>query len=79
MNNVVGRFLRRFGIARHMIADVVFHQLAHEAVDGAARSRQALQDLRALLVFVESAEDTFKLADDFLGASDEVEFFAGGV
>jgi hypothetical protein len=76
MDDVVVGFFGRFRIAWHVVSDVVFHQLAHEAIDGAARRGQALQHLGALLVLVEAAEDAFELADDFLRACDEVEFFA---
>ncbi len=76
MYDVVGGLFGRFRIAGHVVSNVVFHQFAHEAVDGAARGGQALQHFRALLIFVKAAEDTFELADDFLGASDKVEFFA---
>jgi hypothetical protein len=76
LNDIVGGFFGRFRIPRHVIPDVVFHQLSHQAVDGAARGGQALQHVSALLIFVEAAEDAFELANDFLGARDEVEFFA---
>jgi hypothetical protein len=58
-----------------VIADVVFHQLTHETVDGTAGGGQTLERLGARFVFVEGAKDAFELADDFLGAGDEVEFF----
>jgi len=62
-----------------MVADVIFHQFGHEGVDGAASGGEALEDVGAVLFVIEAAQDTFELADDFLGAVDEVEFFSGSV
>jgi len=62
-----------------MIADVVLHQLGHEAVDGAARGGKALEGVRAGLIVVQRAKNAFELPDDFLGAVDQVQFFARGV
>jgi len=58
-----------------MVADVVFHELAHQAIDGASGGRQSLQDVGALLIVIERAQDGFQLPDDFFGAIDEVQFF----
>jgi len=60
--NIVGGFSRGFGIARHMIADVVLHQLGHEAVDGAARGGEALEGVRARFIVVQSTKNTFRAA-----------------
>jgi hypothetical protein len=79
LDNVVGGFLGRSGIAGHVVSDVVFHQFGHEAVDGAASGGETLKSVGARLVFIEGAEDAFELANDFLGAIEEVEFFAGGM
>ncbi len=79
LDDVVGGFFRRFRISRHVVSDVVFHQLAHKAVNRASRGGQALQRLGARLVFVEGTKNAFELANDFLGAGDEVELFARGV
>jgi hypothetical protein len=76
MYDVVGGHFRRFRIARHVLSNVVFHQLAHEAIDGAACGGQTPQHFGALFIFVEAAENAFELANDFLGACDKVEFFA---
>jgi hypothetical protein len=76
MYDVVGGLFGRFRVARHVVSNVVFHQLAHEAIYGASRCGQALQHFRALFIFVKTAEDTFELADDFLSAGDKVEFLA---
>ena len=54
-------------------------KLAHEAIDRAAGCGQALQRFGARLVFVKCAKHAFELADDFLGARDEVELFARSV
>src|SRR6266496_3129409 len=35
LNDVVGSFFGRLGIAGHVIPDVVLHQLGHQAIDGA--------------------------------------------
>ena len=76
LDDIVGGFFRGFGIAGHVVADMVFHQFGHEAIDGAASGGETLEGFRARVVFVEGAHDAFELADDFLGAVDEVQFFA---
>ena len=58
-----------------MYADVIFHQFPHEAVDGPAGGGKALENFGARVIVVEPAQNAFELADDFLGAVDEVEFF----
>jgi hypothetical protein len=68
LDEIVGGFLRGFRFARHVVADVVFHQFAHKAVDGAAGGGEALQDFGAGLVLIQGAADGFELAHDFLGA-----------
>lgn len=79
LDDVVGGFFGRFGIARHVVANMVFHQLGNKTVDGAASGSEALEGVGAGLVFVECTKDAFELADDFLGAVDEVEFFSRGM
>lgn len=76
VDDIVGSFLGGFGVAGHVVADMVFHEFRHEAVDGAASGGEALESLGARFMLVEGAQDAFELADDFLGAVDEVEFFA---
>jgi hypothetical protein len=76
LNDIVGGFFRGFGIPRHVIANVVFHQLGHEAVDGAASGGEALEGVGARLIFMKRAKNAFELPDDFLGAIDEIEFFS---
>jgi len=79
LDDVVGGFFRGFGIAGHVIADVVFHEFGHKAVDGPAGGGEALKGVGARLILVECTKDAFELADDFFGAVDEIEFFSGGV
>lgn len=79
MNNfdqVIGGFGRRFVFARHVVTDVVLHQLGHQTVDGAARGGEALENVGAGCVVMEGPQDGFKLADNLFGAIDEVELFA---
>lgn len=64
---------------RHVIADVVFHQLSHKAIDSAASGGEALEDVGAGFIGVEGAQNAFELADNFFGAIDEIEFFARSV
>jgi hypothetical protein len=47
VDDIAGGFLGGFGIARHVVVNVVFHQLGHEAVDGTARGGEALEGLGA--------------------------------
>jgi hypothetical protein len=75
-DEVIGGLFGGLRLPGHVIADVVFHEFAHKAVDGAAGGREALKDVGAVGVFLECPLNGFELADDFLGASDEVEFFA---
>jgi hypothetical protein len=79
VDDIVGGFFRGFGSARHMISDVVFHELGHQAVDGAASGGQALEGFGARIMFIKSAQDAFELPDDFLRAIDEVQLFSRGV
>ena len=58
---------------------MVLHEFGHQAVDGAARGGEALEDIRAGIIFIQSAQNTFELPDDFLGAVDEVQFLARSV
>jgi hypothetical protein len=76
LNQIVGGFFGGFCFSRHVIADVVLHQFAHEAVDGAARGGKALQDVGATLVLIQGATDGFELSHDFLGAREQIQFFS---
>jgi hypothetical protein len=58
-----------------VVADVVLHQLRHQAIDGAARGGKALQNVGARFFLVQGAEHAFQLPDDLLGAVNEVQFF----
>ena len=51
LNDVVSGLGGRLGFSRHVIADVVFHQLGHEAVDGAASGSEALRRFGAVSCF----------------------------
>jgi hypothetical protein len=53
---IVGSFFRRFAVSWHMVANVVFHEFGHEAVDGSPGSREPLKDVCTLFVVVESAQ-----------------------
>jgi len=76
LDDIVGSFFGGFGVAGHVVADVIFHKFGHQAIDGAARGGETLEDIRAAFVFVQGAQDAFELADDFLGAIEEVQFFS---
>ncbi len=78
-DEIACRFFRRFGIPGHMVADVVFHQFSHQTVDGPASGGQALQHFRALLVIIQSPENSLELADDFFGAVYQINFFRGAM
>jgi len=75
-DEIVSGFLRGFRFSRHVVADVVLHQFAHEAVDGAACGGQALQDLGARLVLIQGAPDGFELPYDFLRAGEQIQLFS---
>src|SRR5271154_3427042 len=74
LNHVVGGFFGGFGVMRHVVADVILHKFAHQAVDGATRGGQALQSFGAGFVGIQCAEHAFELADHFLGAVEQVQF-----
>jgi hypothetical protein len=61
-------FLTGFGIPGHVVADVIFQKFAHQTIDGTASRREPLKNIRALLVFIEPAQNAFQLSDDFFGA-----------
>ena len=66
-------------ILGHMVEDVIFHQFAHQAVDGAPGGREAVKDLGALLVVIQAFENRLELADDFPGSVDQIQCFSGNV
>ena len=78
-DQIVGSFFRRFAVSRHMVANVVFHELGHEAVDRSSGSREPLKDVCTLFVIVESAQNGFQLPDDFLCPVDKVQLFSRGM
>jgi len=75
-DQIIASFFRRLAVSRHVVADVVLHQFGHEAVDGSPCSREPLQDLRALLIVIESAQNGLQLADDLLRSVDKVQLFS---
>lgn len=75
-DEVIGRFLGGLRFPGHVVANVVLHEFAHKAADGATSGCEALQDVRTVGVLLEGALDGFELADDFLGAGNEIDFFA---
>jgi hypothetical protein len=73
---VVRGFLGGFGRARHVIPNVVFHQLSHQAVDGSSCRRQLLKHLRTRSVVLKSSLNGFKLAHHFLGAVHQIQLLS---
>jgi hypothetical protein len=62
---------------RHVVADVIFHEFTHEAIDSASGCGKPLQHIGARFIGVEGAQNTFELTDHLFTAIDEIEFFAG--
>ena len=60
-------------------ANVVFHHLRHEAVHGAARGGDQLQDFCALDLSLQSALDRFNLAAQAAHAIEELALLSDGV
>ena len=52
LNHVLSGFLGRFRIFRHVVEDVIFHELAHEAVDRPTGGSETAKDLGALFVAI---------------------------
>jgi len=75
-DKIMDSFFRRLAVSRHMVANVVFHEFGHEAVDGSPRSRKPLKHISALFVIVKSAQSGLQLPDDLLCPVDEVQLFA---
>ena len=78
-DEILGSLRRGFRFARHVIQDVILHQFAHQAVDGAAGGSQALENVGAVGILFQTTKDGFQLADDFLGAGNEFNFFTNHV
>ena len=72
IDDVLGSLFSGFRVPRHVVADVVLHQLPHQAIDGAADGGQALQDVRTGSVFVQGALNGFQLAQNLLGPIQQV-------
>lgn len=66
LNHVLGSLFGGLRILGHVVEDVIFHQFAHQAVDGAPGGREAVKDLGALLVVIQAFENRLELTDDFL-------------
>jgi hypothetical protein len=49
-----------------VIPNVVFHKLAHKAIDRSTGRSKTLEHIRARRIFIEATEHGFELADDFL-------------
>jgi len=75
LDNVLSSFFRGLGFARHVIANMVFHELSHKAVDGTTGGGETLKNLRAARVLFEGTLDSFELSDDLLAAINEIQFF----
>jgi hypothetical protein len=76
LNDVFGCFFGRSGILGHVVEDVIFHQLRHEAIDGSACGGETAKHFGTLLVTIEPLEYRLELADDFLGAVNQIQFFS---
>jgi hypothetical protein len=63
LNDIVGSFAGGLGVARHVVADVVFHQLRHQAIDGAVGGRKTLQNVVARILLIQGAKNAFQLPD----------------
>jgi hypothetical protein len=62
-------------MAFHVMANVVFHQFRHQAIDGSPGGGEPSQNFCARFVFIQCALHRFHLANQFLGAIDQIEFF----
>ena len=49
-----------------MVANVIFHQLAHQAVDGTPCRGQALEDVSAGFILIQSAQHALSWPTTFL-------------
>ena len=71
-NQIVHSFFGRFAFSRHMVANVVFHEFSHEAVDGSPCRRKPLKNVRALFVIIERTQNGLQLPDDLFCPVDKV-------
>ena len=77
LDDVFRRFVRGLRIPGHVIADVIFEQLSHQAVDGAASGRQSLENIGARRVLFQRPLNGLQLPYNFFGAVEKIQFFAG--
>ncbi|HTC65548.1 MAG TPA: hypothetical protein VK685_00325 [Candidatus Acidoferrum sp.] len=71
-NQIVGSLFRRPAIPRHVVANVVFHEFGHEAVDRSPCGREPLKNICALFIIVECSQTGLQLPDDLLCAIDKI-------
>jgi len=64
-------------LSRHVVADVIFHQLSHQTVNGAAGRGETLKQIGAGGVFIEAAKNRFELANYLFCPVNEVESITG--
>jgi hypothetical protein len=76
LDHVLRGFLCGFGILRHVVEDVVFHEFPHQAVGGATGGSETAKNLGALLVAIQSLKYGLELPDDFFGSIDHIQFFS---
>jgi hypothetical protein len=51
-DQIIRSFFGRLAVSRHMVADVVFHEFGHQAVDGSPGCREPLQDFCTLFIII---------------------------
>ena len=68
LNHVLRGFLCGFGILRHVVEDVVFHEFPHQAVNRSPGAGETVKNFRALLIFIQSLQDRVELSDDLFGS-----------
>ena len=61
-NQIIGSLFRRLALSRHMVANVVFLEFGHEAVDGSSGCREPLKDVCALFIVIEGAQNSLQLS-----------------
>jgi hypothetical protein len=76
LDQIVGGFLGSFVPARHVISNVILHELAHQAIDCSTRGGESLKNIGALIIVSQTAKDTLELPDDLLCSIDQIQFFA---
>jgi len=74
LNHVLSRFLCGVRILRREAEVVVFDEFRYEAVDRTTDSREAVKNLRALLVVIPSLKYRLELADCFPGFIHQMQF-----